>query len=448
MMNQAQQLFTNRNLKKLIFPLFMEQLLTMLVGIADVFVVSFIGEAAVSGVSLVNAFNTIFIYLFTALASGGAVVISQYIGKNEHATAGEASSQLFTSSMLLSVITAAVILSVNEPLMRIMFGRVEPDVMNACVTYLRISAYSYPALAVYNAGAALYRSVGKTSTTMYISVIANLINVVGNLIGVFVLKAGIVGVAYPSLIARVFSAVAITILCFSDSTPIRYQVNCIFEWNKKLQYQILRIAVPNGLESGVFQLVKVALSSIVALFGTYQIAANGIAQSIWGLASLACVTMGPVFITVIGQCMGAGDTQAAEYYFKKLLKINLLFSLIWNSLIFVLTPIFMRFYSLAAETERLVTLLVLIHNIFNSIVFPFADPFGKGLRATGDVKFTTAVSLITTIAVRLIFSVLFGIGFGLGVIGIAYAMCLDWVLRGIIFWFRFKQNKWKKFKVI
>ena len=447
-MSRSKPLFTNRDLRRLIFPLFMEQLFTMLVGIADVFAVSFVGEAAVSGVSLVNAFNTIFIYLFTALASGGAVVISQYIGRNEHATAGEASSQLFTSSMLFSVITAGVILWVNEPLMRIMFGRVETDVMSACVTYLRISAYSYPALAAYNAGAALYRSFGKTSTTMYISVVANLINVAGNLIGVFVLKAGVAGVAYPSLIARAFSAVAITILCFSGKNPIRYRINRIFDWNKKLQHQILRIAIPNGLESGVFQLVKVALSSIVALFGTYQIAANGIAQSIWGLAALAGMAMGPVFITVIGQCMGAGDTQAAEYYFKLLLKINLLFSVIWNGLIFVLTPFFMRLYSLAEETKHLVILLVLIHGIFNSIAFPFADPFGKGLRAAGDVKFTAAVSLITTIAVRLTFSLLFGIGFDLGVIGIAYAMCLDWGLRGLVFWFRFRQNKWKQFKVI
>lgn len=423
-------------------------MLVALVGIADVFVVGFVSEAAVSGVSLVNAFNTIFLYLFTALASGGAVVISQYIGRNEHTTAGEASSQLFTSSMLLSVIMGAVILLVNEPLMRMMFGRVEPDVMDACITYLRISACSYPSLAAYNAGAALYRSFGKTSTTMYISVVANLINIVGNLIGVFVLKAGVAGVAYPSLIARAFSAVAITILCFSGKNSISYRINQIFEWNRKLQHQMLRIAIPNGLESGVFQLVKVALSSIVALFGTYQIAANGIAQSIWSLASLVCVTMGPVFITVIGQCMGAGDTQAAEYYFKKLLKINLLFSVIWNGLIFSVTPILMNFYSLADETKRLVILLVLIHNIFSAFAFPFADPFGKGLRATGDVKFTTAISLFTTIGVRLILSVLFGIILNLGVIGITYAMCLDWVTRGIVFWFRFKRNKWKQFKVI
>lgn len=163
MMNQSESLFTNRDLKNLVLPLFMEQLLTMLVGIADIFIVSFVGEAAVSGVSLVNSFNTIFIYLFTALASGGAVVISQYIGRNEPKIAGEASSQLFTSSVLFSIITAVLILLINRPLMRMMFGQVEQDVMAACVTYLRISAYSYPALAIYNAGAALYRSFGKTS---------------------------------------------------------------------------------------------------------------------------------------------------------------------------------------------------------------------------------------------------------------------------------------------
>ena len=447
-MNQSESLFTNRDLKNLVLPLFMEQLLTMLVGIADIFIVSFVGEAAVSGVSLVNSFNTIFIYLFTALASGGAVVISQYIGRNEPKIAGEASSQLFTSSVLFSIITAVLILLINRPLMRMMFGQVEQDVMAACVTYLRISAYSYPALAIYNAGAALYRSFGKTSTTMYISLIANTINIAGNLIGVFVLKAGVAGVAYPSFISRTFSAIAITILCFGGKNPVQYHVKWILSWKKKLQYQMLRIAIPNGVESGVFQLVQVALSSVVALFGTYQIAANGIAQSIWGMAALVCVTMGPVFITVIGQCMGAGDTQAADYYFRKLLKITLLFSLVWNGLIFAVTPILMHFYSLAEETKHLVIVLVLIHNICNAVAFPFADPFGKGLRATGDVKFTTAISLFTTVGVRLVFSVLFGITLNLGVVGIAYAMCLDWIIRGIIFWIRFKKNKWKQCKVI
>lgn len=426
----------------------MEQLLVMLVGIADTFVVSYAGEAAVSGVSLVNSFNTIFIYLFTALASGGAVIISQYIGRHDTEPAGESASQLFTVSLLFSAASAVVILMLHRQILRLMFGKVEPEVMEACVTYLRISAYSYPAIAVYNAGAAVYRSVGKTSTTMYISVLSNIINVIGNVIGVFVLNAGVAGVAYPSLAARMFSAMVITGLCFRKMECVQYRLGWILQWNRDLMRRILGIAVPNGIENGIFQFVKVALSSVAALFGTYQIAANGIAQSIWSMAALAGVTMGPVFITVIGQCMGAGDSSQAEYYFKKLLKITLLLSLIWNAMIFAVTPLLMKAYILADETKRLVILLVLIHNVFNSIVFPFSGPLGNGLRAAGDVKFTMVVSIASTIGGRLIFSLLFGIVFQMGVIGIACAMCLDWLLRAIIFYVRFKAGKWKCFKVI
>lgn len=444
----AGHLFSNKELKKLILPLFMEQLLVMLVGIADTFVVSYAGEAAVSGVSLVNSFNTIFIYLFTALASGGAVIISQYIGRHDTEPAGESASQLFTVSLLFSAAAAVVILMLHRQILRLMFGKVEPEVMEACVTYLRISAYSYPAIAVYNAGAAVYRSIGKTSTTMYISVLSNIINVIGNVIGVFVLNAGVAGVAYPSLAARMFSAVVITGLCFRKRERVQYRLGWILQWNRDLMRRILGIAVPNGIENGIFQFVKVALSSVAALFGTYQIAANGIAQSIWSMAALAGVTMGPVFITVIGQCMGAGDSGQAEYYFKKLLKITLLLSLIWNAMIFAVTPLLMKAYILADETKRLVILLVLIHNVFNSIVFPFSGPLGNGLRAAGDVKFTMVVSIASTIGGRFIFSLLFGIVFQMGVIGIACAMCLDWLLRAIIFYVRFKAGKWKCFKVI
>lgn len=447
-MNQQIELFSNRALKDMIIPLFLEQLLVMLVGLADTLVVSYAGEAAVSGVSLVNQFNTIFIYLFTALASGGAVVISQYIGRKALDAAGESASQLLLFSVIFSALVSTLVLIGNEGMLRLMFGKVESDVMQACITYLRISAYSYPALAVYNAGAALFRSMGKTSVTMYLSVASNIINVIGNLIGVFVLHTGVAGVAWPSLIARTFSAVVITALCFRRKNDVFYAGRWIFQWNGELMRHILRIAIPNGLENGVFQLVKVALSSIVALFGTYQIAANGVAQSIWSLAALAGVAMGPVFITVIGQCMGNRDTQAAEVYFKKLTKITLLLSSVWNLLIFLLTPLFMRFYALEPDTKQLVIRLVLIHNLFNAIAYPFSGALSNGLRAAGDVKFTMYVSVISTIAVRLLLSWLLGVALQMGVIGIAIAMVSDWVIRAVIFFWRQKSGKWKTFQVI
>lgn len=447
MENEALE-FSNRELRQMIVPLFFEQLLAMLVGMADTLVISYAGEAAVSGVSLVNQFNTIFIYLFTALASGGAVVISQYIGRRALEKAGASASQLLLFSTIFSVAVMGIVLIGNEQIMGMMFGKVEDSVMDACVTYLRISAYSYPALAIYNSGAALYRSLGKTNVTLYLSVISNVINVIGNLIGVFVLHAGVAGVAYPSLIARTFSAVAVTFLCFSERNEVFYRKKWIFQWDGASMKQILRIAVPNGVENGIFQLVKVALSSMVALFGTYQIAANGVAQSIWSLAALAGVAMGPVFITVIGQCMGSQNTEAADAYFKKLIRITLVISFAWNLLIFLMTPLFLRFYALEPETKQLVIWLVLIHNVFNAAAFPFSGALSNGLRAAGDVKFTMYVSMISTIAGRLFLSYLLGLVFDLGVIGITVAMVCDWVIRAVIFIWRLRSGKWKNFQVI
>ena len=431
----------------MILPLLMEQFLLMLVGLADTMVVSYAGEAAVSGVSLVNSFNTIFINLFTALASGGAVVVSQYIGRRDMKMASESSSQLLMVATVFAVVISIPVLIWKVPLLKGLFGKVEPDVMEACKTYLRISVYSFPALGIYNAGTALYRSIGKTSVTMKISIVSNLINVAGNLIGVFVFRAGVAGVAYPSLIARTFSAVVITLLCFREK-EVRYVGRWIFQWNRELLKKMLSIAIPNGVESGIFQFVKVALSSVVALFGTYQIAANGISQSIWSVAALISVTMGPVFITVIGQCMGAGDIRQAEYYFRKLTKVTVCISVAWNTLIFLITPLLIKIFAVSRQTGQMILYLVLIHNIANAVVFPFADPLGKGLRAAGDAMFTMGISLFTTIGVRLILSLLLGIVLDLGVIGIALAMCLDWTVRGVIFWIRFRQGKWKTYRVI
>lgn len=441
-------MFSNKDLRNLIIPLFIEQFLLMFVGIADTFVVSFSSEADVSGVSLVTSFNTVLIFLFTALSAGGAVIISQYIGNKDQKAASQASSQLMLISVLISVILSALILVFRQPLLQLLFGRIEPDIMRACETYLVITTFSLPALAIYDAGAALCRSIEKTDVTMYISVVTNIINVIGNCIGVFVLHLGAAGVAYPSLITRILSACAVTVFCFHSRLPVRYQLPYMIKWNGALQKKIMGIALPNGVENGVHQLVKVALSSMVALFGTYQIAANGMAQSIWSLASIMGLAMAPVYTTVIGQCMGAGNIDAANYYFKKLNKITFILSVLWNAFIFAITPLIIRYSAISPEAKSLVIWLVLINNIFNGLAYPFAGSLGNGLRAAGDVKFTMVVSITLTIAARLLFSALFGLVFGWGVIGIAIGMSMDLVFRGIIFIRRYHSQKWTQFHLI
>ncbi len=441
-------MFTNRDLRNLIIPLFIEQFLLMFVGIADTFTVSFSSEADVSGVSLVTSFNTVLIFLFTALSSGGAVIISQYIGNKNTEAASRSSGQLLMISAVISVVMAGLIIAFKTGLLKLLFGKIEPDVMSACDSYLFITTLSLPFLAVYDAGAALCRSIGKTNVTMNISIIANVINVIGNCIGVFVLKMGAAGVAYPSLISRILSAAAITVYCFKKQNSVRYNFKSIFAWDGGLLKKIMGIALPNGIENGVHQLVKVALSSMVAVFGTYQIAANGVAQSIWSLASIMGLAMAPVYTTVIGQCMGARDIDAANLYFKKLNKITLILSVIWNALIFAVTPLIVRYSAISPEAKELVIWLVLINNIFNAVAYPYAGSLGNGLRAAGDIKFTMIVSVSLTVAARLLFSALFGLWLGWGVIGVALGMSIDLVFRGAIFIWRLKSQKWTQFRLI
>jgi len=212
--------------------------------------------------------------------------------------------------------------------------------------------------------------------------------------------------------------------------------------------KILGIAVPNGIESGIFQLVKVALTSIVALFGTYQIAANGVAQSFWSVAAICNPVMGMIFITVIGQCMGSGDITAAKFYFKKMMRLTLTISVAWNVLILALAPLILKLYALEPETKDLVIYLILLHNIFCAFVAPYAFPLGNGLRATGDVKYTMIVAVASSVGGRVVMAYLFGVIFGWGVMGVAVAMCVDWVIRAILYKQRQESGAWKNFQVI
>lgn len=440
--------FSNEDLKKLVLPLFFEQLLMVLVGVVDTFMVSYAGEAAVSGVSLVNMFNTVFIYLFSALSAGGAVVVSQYIGSRDREQGKLSCGQLMMTSTVFSLLMMGIVLLWNRPILHLLFGEVEPEVMEACRTYLRISAYSYPAIAIYDAGASIYRSMGKTKVTMYLSLLSNGINIVGNALGIFVFHAGVAGVAYPSLIARTVSAVVIVILCFQKKNEVYLQWKNLFHWNGRMIRRILGIAIPNGVENGLFQLTKVALSSITALFGTVQIAANGVAQSFWSVAALMGTAMGLAFVTVIGRCIGAGDPEAADYYMKKMTRLTLLASALWNGLILLLSPLILQGYALSDEAKQLVFILILLHNVFNTAFYPVSGAMASGLRAAGDVRFTMYISVFSTIICQVALSVFFGIICNLGVIGIALAMCADWGIRTVCFLIRYRSGKWKTFQVI
>ncbi len=445
---EERKLFSNQGLKDLIYPVIVEQFLALLVGIADTLMVSYVGEAAVSSVSLVNQLNHVFIMIFTALASGGAVVASQYIGHKDREHGTQTASQIVMITGMISIIMMLVLLIWGRQIFGLLFGKVEQDVLDTGLVYLRISAYSFPFLAVYNACAGVFRSMRKTKTLMMVSVVMNAINVAGNAVGIFVLHAGVAGVAYPSLFSRMFAAAMMLVLAVQPKNPITVQVKQIFTWKPRIISRIFYVAIPNSIESGLFQVAKVALSSLVALFGTVQIAANGVAQSFWSMSALFCLAMGPVFITVIGQYMGAGDKEGAEYYMRKLLRITRIGGFAWNLLFFLLTPLILELYSLSSEAVRLVIFLVLLHNTFNAVFCPYGFSVSNGMRAAGDVKFTMYASIFSTVVCRSVLSVLFGLWLNLGVIGITIAMICDWAIKAAFILWRWHSGKWKEYRVI
>lgn len=322
------------------------------------------------------------------------------------------------------------------------------NVMKAATTYFLISAISFPFLGVYNSAAALYRSMEKTRTTMYVSILMNIINVVGNYIGVFILHAGVAGVAVPTLISRIVAAIIMFALSLNSSNLVYVKIKNVFAWNQEMISRILKIAVPNGIENGLFTLGRVLVTSIVALFGTSQIAANSVAGSIDQIAVVVVNAINLGIVVVVGQCIGANDYEQAKYYIKKLMKISYIVTGIIGSAVILLLPWILNLYSLSSEARNLTFILVIMHNIMATALHPTAFVLPNGLRAAGDVKFSMVVGIVSMILFRLGAAVLFGIIFNLGIIGVWIAMGSDWLCRSVCFVIRFIKGKWRQFKVI
>lgn len=441
-------MFSNKALKKLILPLIIEQILIMAVGVANTVMVSYAGEVAISGVGLVDMFNNLIITVLAAIDAGGAIIVSQYIGNKDRKNANKASSQLLTITIVIATVIMLGCLVFHRILLSTFFGAIEMDVMKAATTYFLISAISFPFLGVYNSAAALYRSMEKTRTTMYVSILMNIINVVGNYIGVFILHAGVAGVAVPTLISRIVAAIIMFALSLNSSNLVYVKIKNVFAWNQEMISRILKIAVPNGIENGLFTLGRVLVTSIVALFGTSQIAANSVAGSIDQIAVVVVNAINLGIVVVVGQCIGANDYEQAKYYIKKLMKISYIVTGIIGSAVILLLPWILNLYSLSSEARNLTFILVIMHNIMATALHPTAFVLPNGLRAAGDVKFSMVVGIVSMILFRLGAAVLFGIIFNLGIIGVWIAMGSDWLCRSVCFVIRFIKGKWRQFKVI
>ena len=445
-MEQPQQrLFSNKQLWMLIIPLILENNLGILVGMVDGIMVSSVGEAAISAVSLVANISRVILYLFSALAAGGAIVTSQFLGAKCKEDARHSAGQLMTMAVGVSVVLSGLLLIFRRQILLLFFGQIEADVLEAAVVYFSYSAYSYPFLALYNGCAAIMRTRGNSKVSLYVSLLRNVVNVAGNALCIYGLKMGVEGVAIPTAISRVVGAVVMLAIVMRSDPSLRPRMEDIFHIQPKLMGRMLRVGLPTAFESSAFQLGKVLTLGMISGFGTYQIAANSTANALTGFVVTCVASVRTASMTVIGQCVGARDETQLNYYFRKLFTIAYAIHGVVALLFLIFRYQLLGLYqNLSPETVELAAKLLSIHLCSAIFLYPVAFFIASPLRAVNDSSFPMILTIVTMVIFRLGLGRILCVELEWGAVGVWVAMVVDWAVRGICLVTRWRSGVWKK----
>lgn len=438
-------LYTNRDLRKLIIPLVFEQLLAILVGMVDTVMIAGVGEAAVSGVSLVDTINILVINITAALATGGAVVAGHFLGQKDSKNASKAAWQLLLFSICLSVVVTILFLAAHKPLLQMIFGQVEHLVMESATTYLIITALSICPLAIYNSCAALFRAMNDSKTTMWIAIAMNLINVIGNAILIYGVGIGVAGAAIATTFSRIVAAVIIMFMMFNEKKIINFKGQATWKIDLKLIKKILYIGIPNGMENSLFQLGKILLLSLVSTFGTYAIAANAVCNTLASFNALPGQAINLALLSVASMCIGAGDFGQTRYYTKKLMRLAIACTAVLSVVMIVFAPWIMKIYQLSPQAEDLAVQVIRWHAIMAVLLWMPSFTLPNTLRAAGDVVWTMAIAIVSMWTFRIGFAYLLHHFFQAGLLGVWVAMTIDWAFRSICYKVRYHGHKWERF---
>ena len=442
-------LFTRQALVALLLPLIAEQALSVTIGLADTLMVSSVGEAAVSGVSLVDSFNTLMIQVMSALATGGAVVTSQYIGHREPKNAKAAAAQILFVLASFSLVVAAVVVVGRHAILRGIFGSIDADVMRYAETYFLLSALSYPFIGLYNAGAALFRAQGNSKISMLSSLVMNVINIGGNAVLIYGFGMGVLGAALASLVSRAVSCLVVLWLLQRPACPLRVDGLRALAPDGGLIRRILRVGIPAGIENGMFQIGKLSVSSLTSTLGTAAIAANAVANTATTFLNIPANAVGMAALTVVGQCLGAGEKEQAVYYSRRLLLTAYCGAWVMNLSAFLFANRFaISLFNLSPEAQTMALQVMVWFNFVSLFFWPSSFTLPNILRAAGDARFTMAVSILSMWVFRVGFCYVMVLGFHGRLLSIWMGMFLDWVFRSLCFFVRFARGRWMEQSVI
>ena len=441
-------MFTKKQIWALLIPLMVEQVLTSLMGTADTMMVSTAGSAAISAVSLVDAINVLVIYVFSAMATGGAIICAQYLGRGDREQAQETGKQLILTVTAISVVVTVILIALRAQMLKLIFGQVEADVMENALIYLLITAISYPFIALYNAGAALFRVDGNSRLPMVISTISNFINIALNALLIFGFHMGAAGAALATLVSRVICAVAIMIFLRQPRQAIVVRDYRKIRPDMKRVLSIMAVGIPTGVENGMFQLGKLAIQSTVSTLGTTAIAAQAMANVLEGVNSNAQIGIGLGMMTLVGQCMGAGREDEARQNIKRLTVYAEIVLLVSCALMALLVrPITVLGGMEPAAADMAVWMTYIICIVKPLVWMPAFIP-AYGMRAAGDVRYSMMVSSCTMWLCRVVTAVVLIRAFHFGPIAVWIGMFFDWSVRAVIFTLRFRSGRWAEKKVL
>ena len=442
-------LFTRQALVALLLPLIAEQALSVTIGLADTLMVSSVGEAAVSGVSLVDSFNTLMIQVMSALATGGAVVTSQYIGHREPKNAKAAAAQILFVLASFSLVVAAVVAVGRHAILRGIFGSIDADVMRYAETYFLLSALSYPFIGLYNAGAALFRAQGNSKISMLSSLVMNVINIGGNAVLIYGFGMGVLGAALASLVSRAVACLVVLWLLQRPGCALRVDGLRALAPDSGLIRRILRVGIPAGIENGMFQIGKLSVSSLTSTLGTAAIAANAVANTASTFLNIPANAVGMAALTVVGQCLGAGEKEQAVYYSRRLLLTAYCGAWVMNLSAFLFANRFaISLFNLSPEAQTMALQVMVWFNFVSLFFWPSSFTLPNILRAAGDARFTMAVSILSMWVFRVGFCYVMVLGFHGRLLSIWMGMFLDWVFRSLCFFVRFARGRWMEQSVI
>lgn len=452
--SQSPLLFTRRQLIKIIVPLALQGILTVAIGMVDSMMVSNKGEAAFAGVSLIGSLDIVLITLFGALTSGGSIVLAQAMGQGDQKRACEAAKQLIYSSAAVAAAITLIVVTLRVPLLSLLFGDVEESVMQNALSYFTIIALSFPFLAVENGMAAAFRAQGDSMITLKTSIFMNLLNIVGNAALIYGLDLGAAGAAIATLLSRVIGATLL--LCIGHNKERYIHIERLLHYRPDFAIirSILYIGIPNGIENSVFQLGRLMTTSLVSSLGTIAIAANAATLSLANFQYTVGGAIQNTLVIVVGRCVGAKEIDQARRYARSLTGGGYLLIIAMDLILCVFSVPLLGMFGLTPESTELARNLLLYHSAISALVWPVAFCLPNAFRAANDVMFTMVVSIFSMWAFRVATAYLlalesisvFGLftvpGMGLGLMGVWYAMSLDWLFRTIVFLWRFFSGKW------